>query len=159
MLTTDKPSVRTTACASHRDPDLPAFTNMKVPYLGDLTPFLEQNRIIAIILILIMLRFIRLCVIASGKHEEEIGDFVSTSVNVMDWAPRTRRARVGGCWHVVGGSRVPGLQDATGGRLGRIELPLSETLQVRTGLSPGFKGEFIHSDRGSPVTLTHLHGR
>jgi len=32
---------------------------MKVPYLADLTPFLERNPVIAIVLTLIMLRSVR----------------------------------------------------------------------------------------------------
>jgi len=50
---------RTTAYPSHRGHNLPVFTKMKVPYMANLTPFLEQNPVIAIVLMLIMLRFIR----------------------------------------------------------------------------------------------------
>ena len=44
---------------SRGDPNIPTFTNTKMPHLADLTPFFERNPVVAIVLTLIMLRFVR----------------------------------------------------------------------------------------------------
>lgn len=59
LLITNNPFYRTTAYEYRRGPHFPAFMNMNVPYLGEITPFLERNPVIAIILTLILLRSVR----------------------------------------------------------------------------------------------------
>lgn len=53
------PCYSTNAYAYRRRPNFPTFTNMKVPYLAEITPFLERNPVIAIVLTLILLRSFR----------------------------------------------------------------------------------------------------
>ena len=59
ILTTNPVSHRSTAYASRPDPSVHAFTNVKMPHLADLTPFLERNPVVAIVLMLVLLRSIR----------------------------------------------------------------------------------------------------
>lgn len=59
-LTIDPFSPRAPPYTPSRDPNPPAFAKTMMPHMADLTPFLERNPVVAIVLTLILLRFVRI---------------------------------------------------------------------------------------------------